>query len=256
MASEPAMSEILWAPSADRIAHSRLRAYLDWLQERESRPFPDHDALWEWSVQELDRFWLSIVDYFDVDLQRADGTVRTADPMPFTRWFPGARLNWAQHLLRAGAEDATALVCLQEGGGPAREITFGRLRAAVASTAGWLRRAGVVPGDRVAAYLPNTEHAVIAALAAAAVGAVWACCSPDFGAEGTLAGWPNSNPPCCWPPTGTTGTARTSTAPRSSPSCGPDCRRCAGSCTSRTCSTVPTRPVRPRGATCWPATSR
>ena len=180
------MSEILWAPSADRIAHSRLRAYLDWLQERKSRPFPDHDALWAWSVQDLDRFWLSIVDYFDVDLQRADGTVRTADPMPFTRWFPEARLNWAQHLLRAGAEDATALVCLQEGGGPAREITFGRLRAAVASTAGWLRRAGVVPGDRVAAYLPNTEHAVIAALAAAAVGAVWACCSPDFGAEGTL----------------------------------------------------------------------
>lgn len=186
MASEPAMSEILWEPSADRIAHSRLRAYLDWLQERESRPFPDHDALWAWSVQDLDRFWLSIVDYFDVDLQRADATVRTADPMPFTRWFPGARLNWAQHLLRSGADESVALLCRQEGGGPAREITFGGLRAAVASAAGWLRRAGVVPGDRVAAYLPNTEHAVIAALASAAVGAVWACCSPDFGAEGTL----------------------------------------------------------------------
>ena len=112
--------------------------------------------------------------------------MRTADPMPHTRWFTGARLNWAQHLLRNGADDATALVCVQEGGRPAREITFGALRAAVASAAGWLRRAGVRPGDRVAAYLPNTEHAVIACLAAASVGAVWACCSPDFGADGTL----------------------------------------------------------------------
>jgi acetoacetyl-CoA synthetase len=112
--------------------------------------------------------------------------VRTAEAMPRTRWFPGARLNWAEHALRRGADDATALVCVQEGGRPAREITFGTLRRAVAAAAGWLRRAGVHPGDRVVAYLPNTEHAVIASLAAAAVGAVWACCSPDFGAEGTI----------------------------------------------------------------------
>ena len=77
-------------------------------------------------------------------------------------------------------------MCVQEGGRPAREITFGALRRSVAAAAGWLRRAGVRPGDRVGAYLPNTEHAVIACLAAAAVGAVWACCSPDFGAEGTI----------------------------------------------------------------------
>jgi acetoacetyl-CoA synthetase len=98
----------------------------------------------------------------------------------------GARLNWAQHALRRGSEDAVALVCLQEGGRPARKITFGALRRSVASAAGWLRRAGVRSGDRVAAYLPNTEHAVIGCLAAASVGAVWACCSPDFGAEGTI----------------------------------------------------------------------
>ena len=112
--------------------------------------------------------------------------MRTADPMPHTRWFTGARLNWAQHALRNGADDAAALLCIQEGGRPAREITFGALRRSVAAAAGWLRRAGVRPGDRVGAYLPNTEHAMIASLAAAAVGAVWACCSPDFGAEGTI----------------------------------------------------------------------
>ena len=180
------MSEVIWTPSADRIETSALREYLDWLQRRTGQSFADHDALWAWSVADLDRFWLSVVDYFGVDFAQRSGQVRTADPMPFTRWFPGARLNWAQHLLRKGADDAIALVCLQEGGRPAREITFATLRRSVAAAAGWLRRAGVRPGDRVVAYLPNTEHAVIACLAAASIGAVWACCSPDFGAEGTI----------------------------------------------------------------------
>ncbi len=177
--------ETLWSPTAARIANSALREYLDWLQMREGRPFPDHDALWAWSVEDLDRFWVSLVDYYEVEFSTPWTQVRTADPMPHTRWFTGARLNWAQHALRHGADDAAALVCVQEGGVPAREITWSELRRSVAAAAGWLRRAGVRPGDRVGAYLPNTEHAVISCLAAAAVGAVWACCSPDFGAEGT-----------------------------------------------------------------------
>jgi acetoacetyl-CoA synthetase len=176
----------LWSPTADRIAKSALREYLNWLEGRVGRPFPDHDALWAWSVEDLDRFWISIVDYYEVEFSTPWTQVRTADPMPYARWFSGARLNWAQHALRCGADEATALVCVQEGGQPAREITRGALRRSVAAAAAWLRRAGVGPGDRVAAYLPNTEHAVIGCLAAAAVGAVWACCSPDFGADGTI----------------------------------------------------------------------
>lgn len=182
----PPMDPVLWSPTATRIESSALRAYLDRLEEREGRAFADHDALHAWSIADVDRFWLSIVDHFDVDFSAPWTQVRTADPMPHTRWFTGARLNWAQHLLRAGADDAPALLCVREGGSPAREITFAELRRSVASVAGWLRGAGVQPGDRVGAYLPNTEHAVIGALAAAAVGAVWACCSPDFGAEGTI----------------------------------------------------------------------
>ena len=180
------MTDVLWNASADRIARSALREYLNWLEIREGRQFPDHDTLWAWSVGDLDRFWLSIVEYFRVDFSATSTQVRTLDSMPHHRWFPGARLNWAEHLLRNGSDDVTALVCLSEGGGPGKEITFGALRRSVASAAAWLRRAGVRPGDRVAAYLPNTEHAVIACAAAAAVGAVWACCSPDFGAEGTI----------------------------------------------------------------------
>jgi acetoacetyl-CoA synthetase len=180
------MNETLWTPPAQRIEGSPLRAYLDWLQIRERRPFEDHAALWRWSVEDLDRFWLSVVDYYCVRFSTSWNQVRTSDPMPHTRWFTGARLNWAEHLLRNGSHDAVALVCLQEGAGAGHQITFGALRRSVASVAAWLRRAGVRPGDRVAAYLPNTEHAVIACLATAAIGAVWACCSPDFGAEGTI----------------------------------------------------------------------
>ncbi|GAA1389733.1 acetoacetate--CoA ligase [Pseudonocardia kongjuensis] len=180
------MTDILWSPSDARVESSALRGFLDWLQEREGRDFPDHDALWEWSVADIDRFWTAVVEYYEVELSTPWTQVRTADPMPHTRWFTGARLNWARHALRHGADDAAALVCVQEGGGPAREITWGELRGSVAAAAAWLRRAGVRPGDRVAAYLPDTEHAVIGVLATAAVGAVWACCSPDFGADGTI----------------------------------------------------------------------
>ncbi|MCE0767958.1 acetoacetate--CoA ligase [Pseudonocardia kujensis] len=180
------MTDMLWSPTAARIEGSALREYLDWLERREGRPFADHDALWAWSVEDLDRFWLSVVDHYGVEFSAPWTQVRTADPMPHTRWFTGARLNWAQHALRHGADSSVALLCVREGGEPAREITWGSLRRSVAAAAGWLRRAGVRPGDRVCAYLPNTEHAVIGLLAAAAVGAVWSCCSPDFGAEGTV----------------------------------------------------------------------
>jgi acetoacetyl-CoA synthetase len=180
------MTGILWSPDPTWIENSPLRAYLNWLEAREGRPFADHDALWAWSVDDLDRFWTSVTEYYGVEFSAPWTQVRSADPMPDTRWFTGARLNWAQHLLRAGGQDDTALVCLREGGLPARELSFGELRRSVAAVAGWLRAAGVRPGDRVVAYLPNTEHAVIACLAAAAIGAVWACCSPDFGAEGTI----------------------------------------------------------------------
>ena len=184
--TEGAHGDVLWRPTPERIERSVLRAYLDWLEQREGRPFPDHDALWAWSVEDLDRFWVSIVDYFAVEFSTPWTEVRTADPMPHTRWFTGARLNWAEHALRPGSEDDPALVCVREGGEPAHEVTFGQLRRSVGALARWLLESGVRPGDTVGAYLPNTEHAVVGLLASAAVGAVWACCSPDFGADGTI----------------------------------------------------------------------
>jgi acetoacetyl-CoA synthetase len=176
----------IWTPSAERMASSRLREYLDWLAIREGRDFPDHATFWAWSTTEVERFWGSIAAYFEVEFSTGSDCVLTRGVMPDVRWFPGARLNWAQHMLRHGDSDDPALICCREGTGEDRQISWTQLRRDVAAAAGWLRRAGVQPGDRVAAYLPNTEHAVIACLASAAVGAMWACCSPDFGAEGTI----------------------------------------------------------------------
>ncbi|MGK2316563.1 acetoacetate--CoA ligase [Gordonia rhizosphera] len=180
------MSDVLWRPSPERIEKSPLRAYLNWLEGHEGQAFPDHDALWEWSVRDLRRFWTSIVDYYHVEFSAPWTQVLTTDPMPRARWFTDGHLNWAHHALRRGADDTAAMVCVQEGGLPGREITFAQLRRSVGAAAAWLRTVGVRPGDRVAAYLPNTEHAVIGVLASAAVGAVWACCSPDFGPDGTI----------------------------------------------------------------------
>ena len=148
------MTDTIWSPTAARIETSALREYLTGCKARRAGRSPITTRFWAWSVEDLDRFWISVVDYFEVDFSDPWTQVRTADPMPHTRWFTGARLNWAQHALRNGADDATALLCVQEGGRPAREITFGALRRSVASAAGWLRRAGRAsrrPGRRVPA---------------------------------------------------------------------------------------------------------
>ncbi len=185
------LGPILWQASPERAAGSTLRAFLDWLGEREGREFPDHSALWAWSTQEVDRFWTAIWDFTGVTASTPYTAVREGEGMPGVRWFPGSRLNFAEHCLRPGSDDDVALICLREphDGAPLapRNLTWRQLRRDVAAFAGWLRANGVQPGDRVAAYLPNTEHSVIACLGAAAVGAVWAVCSPDFGVDGTIA---------------------------------------------------------------------
>ncbi|MBM7417443.1 MULTISPECIES: acetoacetate--CoA ligase [Nocardiaceae] len=183
---ESVSPDVVWSPTGESIAESPLRDYLDWLEISTGRRFPDHDSFWSWSIENLDEFWVSIADYHGVAFSRHWTRVRTSDPMPDTRWFVGARLNWAENMLLRGRDSDTALVCASEIGAVDRVITFAELRRSVAAASGWLRRAGVRPGDRVAAYLPNTEHAVIGVLAAATVGAVWVCCSPDFGPDGTI----------------------------------------------------------------------
>jgi acetoacetyl-CoA synthetase len=185
------LGPVLWKASPERAAASTMASFLTWLGEREGREFPDHDSMWAWSIEETDRFWTAIWDFTGVVSSTPYTAVREGDTMPGVRWFPGASVNFAEHLLRPGADDATALICVREPQGGAapvpRTITRGELRRDVAAFAAWLRSVGVQPGDRVAGFLPNTEHPVVACLAAASIGAIWTLIAPDFGVEGTIA---------------------------------------------------------------------
>ena len=175
--------EVLWAPSAERISASRLAQYQRWLAAEKQVETTDFDSLWRWSVHDLDGFWSSIWEYFDVIASAPPTTVLTDRTMPGAQWFPNARLNWAENLLRDCERDGTAIISVNENG-ISGELSRQDLVAQVANLAAHFRRVGVRPGDRIAAVLPNIAPAIVSVLAAASVGAVWSCCAPDFGLKG------------------------------------------------------------------------
>jgi acetoacetyl-CoA synthetase len=187
MTSQDTGRELLWTPSRDRVQASRMSAYQRWLERERGLRFAGYEDLWRWSVGDLDGFWGSIWVHFAVTASAPPAAVLAERDMPGARWFPGARLNWAQNLLRHAASRAgdPAIVSLCEGR-EATEMTWAELTAQVASLAAELRALGVRPGDRVAAYLPNIPQAVVALLATASVGAIWSCCAPDFGTKGVI----------------------------------------------------------------------
>ena len=181
--------EILWAPSAEMVERSPLTRYMRWLADERELHFEDYHALWRWSTTEIEEFWRTIWDHFEV-MASGEDQRELEDPspdvvleervMPGADWFPGTELNYAEHIFRGKADDEVALVYASE----LRELSelrWGELRERVAAVREGLRALGVTRGDRVVAYLPNGPEAVIAFLAAASLGATWSSCSPDFG---------------------------------------------------------------------------
>jgi acetoacetyl-CoA synthetase len=184
--------DVLWAPPADIRAHSRLGHYLGWLEEHRGLRFADYQELWEWSVTDLDSFWSSIWEYFDVGPPVVPTSTPAPAPalaeraMPGARWFPTATLNYAAHMLReAGGDDDIAVLARSQTRGPV-DLTAGELRRQVARARAGLARLGVGRGDRVVAYLPNIPETLVAFLATASLGAVWASCAPEFGTRSVL----------------------------------------------------------------------
>jgi acetoacetyl-CoA synthetase len=172
--------EPLWEPSAQLVERSRLTEFMGWLRAERGLEFADYDALWRWSVDDLDGFWAAIWDFFEV---RADGdrsTVLASREMPGASWFPNTRLNYAEHVFAGKDDEETAILHASELR-QLDELSWGELRAQVAACAAALRGLGVQRGDRVVAYLPNIPEATVAFLASASIGAVWSSCSPDFG---------------------------------------------------------------------------
>jgi acetoacetyl-CoA synthetase len=175
---------LLWTPSASQVAGANLTAFLSWLAERGQR-FDSYEALWRWSVEDLEGFWQAIWVYSGIESSVPPERVLGRRAMPGAEWFPGARLNYAQHILRNEAPGEDALLSLSESA-PLAATGWGQLAGQVRILATRLRGMGVRRGDRVASYLPNIPQAVIAMLATTSIGAIWASCSPDFGWRGVL----------------------------------------------------------------------
>jgi acetoacetyl-CoA synthetase len=168
----------------------RLALYQDWLARTRGLRFDDYEAMWRWSVDDLDAFWASIWDFFDLASPTPRSAVLADDRMPGARWFPGVQMNFARQVLRhADAADAAghpAIVFQNERQASPTTIAWPELRRQVAVLARAMAAAGVRRGDRVAAWLPNTPQAIVAFLATASLGAVWSICSPDMGPVAVL----------------------------------------------------------------------
>jgi acetoacetyl-CoA synthetase len=173
--------DLIWAPPADVLETSRVGRFLSWLHEHRGLELGTHDELWRWSVEDLEGFWSAVWEFFDVRADAPYTRVLEDHAMPGARWFPGARLNYAEHMLGT-AEDRERLAVLGRSQTRADvDLTFGQLRDQVARARAALVRLGVGKGDRVAAYAPNVPEALVAFLATASLGAVWASCAIEFG---------------------------------------------------------------------------
>jgi acetoacetyl-CoA synthetase len=177
--------DLLWTPSAARIAGTRLTAFTSWLAAERGLRFGDYQALWRWSVQDLEGFWQAVWDYCGIEASVRPERVLGRRAMPGAEWFPGARLNYAQHVLRREQPGEDALLFLSETR-PVAGLDWAEFAGQVRILGTRLRGMGVRPGDRVASCLPNVPQTVIAMLATTSIGAIWTGCSPDFGWRGVL----------------------------------------------------------------------
>jgi len=173
----------MWAPSPERVERANLTRYLRWLRDRRGLSFGSYDELWRWSVDDLDGFWSSIWEFFEVG-GPAPSPALAERRMPGARWFPGATLNHAELSLHRH-DDHPALLFGNEAG-ELGTIGYAELGRRVAAVAAGLRRLGVEKGDRVVAYLPNVPETVVAMLATASLGAVWSSCAPEFGVSSVV----------------------------------------------------------------------
>ncbi len=182
MSEEP---KLLWQATPERAARSTLVRYMRWLQDERGLQFADCAELWNWSVDELEEFWASLVEFFEVRFSEGGTTVLGERSMPGAQWFPGARCSYAEHVFHGKRDEDVAIRHASE----LRSLdswTWGRLRAETAAIAAGLRASGVGEGDRVVAYMPNIPETVAAFLACASIGATWSSAAPEFGARSVV----------------------------------------------------------------------
>jgi acetoacetyl-CoA synthetase len=171
---------VLWTPDQNFITQSHLWRYQQWLETNKGLRFSDYNEMWEWSVQQKEAFWESLIEFFDVKLHSPAVHTLSSDEMPGARWFEGATLNYSEHIFRNMHSGETALISVREEG-DAVHISREQLMSDTAAVRSFLLNLGVKKEDHVAGYLPNVAETIIVFLAVNSIGAVWSCCSPDFG---------------------------------------------------------------------------
>jgi acetoacetyl-CoA synthetase len=183
----------IWRPDPEAAASSAIARFGRYVTGRTGVEFGTYLDLQRWSAGHLDQFWAAVWDFFGIQADGSHARVLADAAMPGARWFPGTRLNYAEHALRHGHGDTVAVTAIGEDGTTTR-TTWAQLRAQVAALARWLRESGVQRGDRVVGYLPNTTPTLIAFLATASVGAIWSACAQDYAAHGAAARFAQLDP--------------------------------------------------------------
>jgi acetoacetyl-CoA synthetase len=171
---------ILWKPSDEFVESSNLKRYERWLEEHRGLTFGSYREMWEWSVGNIEEFWESLWEYFEIINHAPYERVLSSHEMPGARWFEGATLNYAEHIFRMKSENRPALQFRSETG-RTETMSWQELEKKVSAVRAFLVNEGIGKGDRVAAYIPNIPEAIIVFLAVNSLGAIWSCCSPDFG---------------------------------------------------------------------------
>ncbi len=176
---------LLWEPTEADTAGANITNYMRWLKDERGLDFDSYGHLWNWSVGEIEQFWRSIWDFFDVKSSEPPERVLGEERMPGAEWFPGARLNYAENFFAREWKEGPAILYFGEGGA-AEEISWEEIRTQSAQLAKALKGLGVEAGDRVVAYMPHIPETIVGLFAAASLGAVWSSCSPDFGSRSVL----------------------------------------------------------------------
>jgi acetoacetyl-CoA synthetase len=180
------IGEVLWTPPADVRETTQLGRYLEWLRETRGIDHAGYDELWRWSVEDLEGFWGSLWDFFEIRAHTPYERVLGSREMPGAEWFTGSRLNYAEHMVGTDEDTEEVAVLARSQTRDDFDLTFGDLRGQVARARAGLQRLGVGPGDRVVAYLPNVPETLVAFLATASLGAIWATCAPEFGPRSVI----------------------------------------------------------------------
>jgi acetoacetyl-CoA synthetase len=180
------IGSVLWTPPGDVRETTQLGRYLDWLRETRGIDHAGYDELWRWSVDDLEGFWGSLWEFFEIRAHTPYDRVLGSREMPGAEWFTGSRLNYAEHMVGTDDDTDSIAVLARSQSRDDFDLTFGELREQVARARAGLQRLGIGPGDRVVAYLPNIPETLVAFLAAASLGAIWATCAPEFGPRSVI----------------------------------------------------------------------